>query len=248
MNSLMSTNSKCERGSLRMTRDQIAMVSTPASQGPWHKPIPHIEVIDTLFKVLSDQKLEVINEEFSVNTKSADLFGVLDLRGPGLGDSTSTTSIGLRSNNMKKRSLAFVAGERVFVCDNLCFDGTWKVLKKKHTLNLQLFEEIRDSIDGFLNAAFLNRSTIRRLQERELSDKDAKAFTFDAFAERVFPIKCFDDVVKEYWAETPRHEEFAPRTAWSWVQAFTQVAKELKDNPKQEALCRLGTFRQRLIS
>ena len=241
----MSILSHC--GSEVMNRSQIALLETPAPQGRFHRPIPHIELLETIDRVLDENHLEVLSETVAVNRKNTNLFGVMDVRDANLTEGDFTTSLGFRSSNMQKLPVAFVAGAKVFVCDNLCFFGDWKVLKRKHTINLNLLDEVRHGFDVFLNQARDNLETVNRLKETPLSDAQAKCFVFDSFANGVFPIKCFDDVVKEYWAETPRHLEFAPRSGWSLVNAFTEVAKSLKPNPRSEALVRLGKAQTTLL-
>lgn len=237
-------------GSVEMGRAQIAALTTPAPLGRVHRPVPHIDLVDSLLRVIDENHFTPIQERYSVNEKNADIFGVIDITSEDgtLGDEAITTSIGFRSNNLQKRPVAFVAGARVFVCDNLCFFGEFEVLKKKHTINLNLLSEIRNAFDSFIEQAFANRKIVGEFQNRELGTNEAKCFIFDAFAQSVFPIKCFDDVVGEYFTDTPRHPEFAPRTAWSLIQSFTEVAKQLKTNPRQDALARLGVFQRRLIS
>lgn len=235
-------------GSQEMNRAQLAMIETPAPQGSRHRPVPHIELVETIDAVLGSNGIEIVNESFSFNEKNTNLFGVMDLvLRNELGGEDFTTSLGFRSSNMQKLPVAFVAGARVFVCDNLMFIGDYQVLKRKHTIGLDLLDEITEGIDRFLGIAHANLSVVSSLKERELTDLEAKEFVFDSFVEKIFPIKLFDDVVAEYWAPIPRHEEFAPRTAWSLVNAYTEVAKQLRPNPRNEALSRLAQYERQLI-
>jgi len=242
------SSSLSHSNSVVMNREQIAQLQTPAPMGRFHKPIPHIEIIDTILRVFDENRLDVVTSKFAVNEKTADIFGTFDLQGETVLDRPDlTTSLGFRSNNMQKRPVAFVAGARVFVCDNLMFFGDFEVLKHKHTIHFNLLTQIRDGIEKFLDQAFVNTAEVDRLKSREISDVEAKTFVFDTFAEKVFPVKCFDDVVAEYWAETPRHESFAARTAWSLVNSFTEVAKTLRVNPRTEALSGLGRRQKTLL-
>ena len=53
--------------------------------------------------------------------------------------------------------------------------------------------------------------------------------------------------VIEAW-EAPHHEEFAPRTAWSLFNAFTEVAKTSPPRAQMEGSLRLSSLFRRELS
>jgi len=61
------------------------------------------------------------------------------------------------------------------------------------------------------------------------ADKAAneKKILHDVFAQQIMPVRFLPEVSSEYFAEEQRHEEFAPRTAWSLLNAFTEKAKAM---------------------
>jgi hypothetical protein len=73
----------------------------------------------------------VVQEDYGVTPDGARFFGVLSLQSE-YGDYTDT--VGLRSSTDKRFPIGVSFGSRVFVCDNLAFNGE-HVIKRKHTPN-----------------------------------------------------------------------------------------------------------------
>ena len=65
------------RGSLRITRDELAQVPAPEPTETW-KPVPHMELVNTLTDILTGRGFHVQKEEYAVQQKGNILFGVLD--------------------------------------------------------------------------------------------------------------------------------------------------------------------------
>jgi hypothetical protein len=73
-----------------------------------------------------------------------------------------------------------------------------------------------------------------------LSDLDAKAFVYDAFAEGVAPVRLFDDVHRNYFAPTAEMTDCVPRTKYGLHNAFTRAIKALQPSPAFQATTALG--------
>src|SRR5215831_10374902 len=110
-------------------REELALIPTPKASYS-HKPIPHIEIIESLEKVLTEVHLEVRRQEYAVSKDGLRMFGVLDL----IKDLTEGTSvsIGIRNANDKTMSLGMTAGYRVFVCDNMAFSSDFQPIFTRH--------------------------------------------------------------------------------------------------------------------
>lgn len=96
-----------------------------------HVPIPHYAVVDMVKYSLGFYGHEVVGEDYGVTPDGARFFGVLSLKSE-YGDYTDT--VGLRNSHDKKFPIGISFGSRVFVCDNLAFNGD-HVIKRKHTAN-----------------------------------------------------------------------------------------------------------------
>lgn len=103
-------------GTEMISREELATIVTPKGSYS-HKPIPHIEIVESLEKVLTEVHFSVKREEFAVSRDGLRMFGVLDLA-EELTPQTGL-SIGIRNSNDKSMALGVTAGYRVFVCDNM---------------------------------------------------------------------------------------------------------------------------------
>jgi microcystin degradation protein MlrC len=61
-----------------VTREQLASVETPDATRSF-KPVPHIELIETLEHVLRLNQIAIRKEQFALRRDGATLFGVLQL-------------------------------------------------------------------------------------------------------------------------------------------------------------------------
>jgi hypothetical protein len=91
--------------------------------GPYHRPVPHIELVSTVKQAFSDRGYAVMREQYSVSHENARLFGTLHLvptTGASLVEALEGGMAGgLRHANDQAFALGVIAGMRVFVCDNM---------------------------------------------------------------------------------------------------------------------------------
>lgn len=94
---------------------------------------------------------------------------------------------------------------------------------------------MRERIDGEIAA----------MKVRELPPAHAHHLMVEAIRANVLPASRLPKVL-EAW-ENPRHEEFAPRTAWSLFNAFTEIQKSPCPRAQMEESLRLSSlFRREL--
>lgn len=214
-----------------VTREQIAAL--PPVQGTdSFKPIPHIELIVGLESVLNSRGIQIAEtnqglkkEQFAIGKGGYRLFGTMDLTLNGIGGTCA--SLGLRTANNKTMALQMIAGLRVFVCDNMAFSGDTIMLKRRHTSGLDLMPELFGAMDKYEQHYRKLKGEVDLLKTFEMTEQQAKIILHDVFAQQVMPVRFLPTVSEEYFAEEQRHEEFAPRTAWSLLNAFTEVAKAM---------------------
>jgi hypothetical protein len=116
--------------------DEVKKVETPKETDSW-KPIPHDLLWDLTEKEFGRLGITVKDAAHSLARGGKHYFGLFEVEMPmALGAETDIHNliIGLRNSHGKDFPAGFVAGSRVFVCDNLCFSGEVK-LGRKHTKN-----------------------------------------------------------------------------------------------------------------
>src|SRR6266481_3779243 len=129
-----------------ITREQLALVETPDATRSF-KPVPHIELIETLEHVLKLNRITIRKEQFALRRDGATLFGVLQLAYQDTPDGTA--ALGLRTSNNRSMSIQICAGMSVTVCSNMVFRGDLIALNRKHTSGLELRSELSTAVLRF---------------------------------------------------------------------------------------------------
>jgi hypothetical protein len=187
----------------------------------------------------SFRQISVVREEYAVSSDGMKMFGVLDLETTFDG---CRFSIGVRNSNDKSMRLALTAGYRVFVCDNMAFQGDFTPVLAKHTKRVSLVDILSIGVDRMQQNLEPMRKQVDAWKQSCLSDKTAKLIIYRAFVEGELdvPKHLTRRVHDQYF--NPTVEEFAPRTLWSLSNAFTSAFKDLEPIPQFKATANLGSF------
>jgi len=222
----------------KISRAELAQIPTPPATTT-HIPIPHIEVVETLVGSLSLRHIGVVGEEFAVSSDGMEMFGVLDLETAFEG---CRFAIGIRNANNKRFRLSCTVGLRVFVCENLAFQGDYTPVLAKHSKNFSLQDSISIGVDRMQRNFDPMRRQVEAWRTSQLSDEAAKLIIYRAFIAGDLEAPRYLARVAHNHYFNPQHEEFAPRTMWSLSNAFTSAFKELDAIPQFRATARLGAF------
>lgn len=163
-----------------VTREQLALVETPEATHSF-KPIPHLELIETLEQALQTNDITIRKEQFALRRDGSTLFGVLQLAYQDTADGMA--ALGLRTANNRTMSIQICAGLSVFVCDNMVFRGDLIALNRKHTTGLHLRTEVNHAVLRFQDHFGRLTGEIDRLKALPLSDVSAKAIIHDVFVQ-----------------------------------------------------------------
>jgi hypothetical protein len=117
------------------------------------------------------------------------------------------------------------AGMQVLVCSNLSFAGDI-VFKRRHTVNVMrdLPLMIRDAIDSLQGLWQRQKQQVEAYRNTRLLDRAAHHLTISALDAGVISGSRIPKVLSE-WRE-PKHQDFRPRTVWSFFNAITENLKD----------------------
>ena len=120
-------------------------------------------------------------------------------------------------------------------------------MRRKHTVHV--FRDLPDLIYRMLSQVSSMRSRIdgeiAATKVRELPPAHAHHLMVKAVKANVLPASRLPKVIEAL--EKPKHEAFAPRTAWSLFNAFTEVEKGAGPRQQMEGTLRLsGLFRREM--
>ncbi len=225
------------KNSRLVTRDQLSSIPAPAPTATW-RPIAHTDLVNAIERELEKRDLAIRTEQYAIQRDGARLFGVMDLSRDMTGEFSA--SMGLRTSNDKSMAVEIAVGVRVFVCDNLAFSGDLIALRRKHTSGFDLASEIARAVDRYEEHLKVFHAKIDELRSAQILDQDAKAIIFDAFREKILPLRFFPRVSYDYFLTAPDMTDVLPRTRWGLHNAFTRSIRELAPAPAFRATTRLG--------
>lgn len=205
------------------TEDQANAVPLP-DRTSTYTPIPHGRVLEQLRKVLPMHGMKLDRLQLGLANAGNRMFAVADVSN-GVGQPDWSITIGVRNSYDKSLALNMCAGSRVFVCDNLAFHGE-VMLRRRHVgvVDRELPGMVNELVNGV--AIFKGElvAQIDTFKRTELTDAQAHDVVCKALRAGVIPSQLALPTL-EQWHE-PKHEAFAPRTAWSLFNGFTEVSKE----------------------
>ena len=221
---LFSQNGMLHCGAEICTEEDVRKSKTPASKGRWF-PVPHSDVSDCAREHLATGGYEVKSQEHSLSHDGARWFSLLELEtSKSQGGDELSRIVGLRNSHDKTYRAQVVTGTGVFVCDNLSFCGEINVGRKHTTHILRDMPILMGKTVSALAGVFEDSERrVEAYKERELSREEVHDIVCLAMQAGHIPTSKIKRVLNEY--KHPRHEEFSPRTAWSFFNAFTEVGK-----------------------
>jgi hypothetical protein len=205
-------------GSNKVTEAEVIQVP-PVPFTRTFRPVHHKEVIAAIRTGISAVGLEVVKTEYVLAGNGMKMFGVWDL---STGNDELCWSIGIRNSLDKSMALGITAGTRVFVCENLAFDGEFVELRR-HTkgltgeeLEFMAYRAIRNVVGKL--AAF--QAWHEGLKEHALSEDDAKILLVELIAQSVFPASKFALFHDLYFGDA------YGQSLWGFHEAATDVLRD----------------------
>lgn len=189
-----------------------------------HVPVPHFDYVN-MVRTRLPNTWKIRKEEYAIHGWK--LFGVLYIDRPTpkfIKPDDYEMMIGLRNDHGKQMTWSIALGSHVFVCDNLCISGT-SVVHRKHTP--RILHDLPGLIDGVMNNISTQGDTLdndicamksRKMHTVEIHD--LSVFLMDS---GVLTPRTLKKALEEY--RRPKHEQFQPRTMWSFVNACTEALK-----------------------
>lgn len=135
----------------------------------------------------------------------------------------------------------------MFCCDNLAFSGEVQAARK-HTVHV--LRDLPDMVYRTLSDVSRQRGRIdeeiRTMKTRIVTAREAHHLMVEAMRLRAISAANLPKVLCEW--EWPQHLEFAPRTAWSLFNAFTEVQKLASPRMQMDGSLKLSSLFRRELS
>lgn len=235
---MVASNLMLHCGARHVSYDDLDGMPMPRATRTF-TPIAHKLLVDRTLDGLKRHGFEVATAKYGVADGSnrgrdrhagggmpqARFFGTLDLRHP-LGGDDVCLAMGLRNSVDKSLTAGICAGERVFVCDNLCMAAE-VVVMRKHTrwILRDLNEKIEQAFTRLPQFAARRELEIGAMKRTEITDVIAHDFLIRALDEKVVSTTELPKVLTE-WRDERNADRFGDHTVWNLVNAVTEVKKE----------------------
>src|SRR5882672_9474084 len=157
-------------GTAKVSREELKMIAAPEGTKTF-KPIPHSEVVDALVEALGFRYIGVVRDEYAVSPDGMRMFGVLDLETSFDG---CRFAIGIRNSNDKSFRFSLTSGIRVFVCDNLSFQGEFTPVLAKHSKNFSIVDSLAIGVDRIQRNFDPLRRQVETWRSSQITDDQAK--------------------------------------------------------------------------
>ncbi|MCL4202025.1 MAG: DUF932 domain-containing protein [Pirellulaceae bacterium] len=214
-------------GARAVTWGELDEMRTPPATATWF-PLPHSRVLESVVQTLDQAGFQIRSMELAVTPDDARFFGTLQLQAhiaPGV-----ALAVGCRNSVDKSLPIGFCCGQHVFVCDNLAFSSD-VVITRRHTRFGQAHfgEAIAATVAGLHEFRQNEARRIELYRTTELARDQANSLILQAYERGIIGARLLPDVIRQW--RNPSHPEFQERTAWSLLNAFTEV---LKDRQRQQ--------------
>jgi hypothetical protein len=203
--------------------EQLMGVETPESTDT-HTPIGHHTLVTLTRDAIAAAGLTILEEEHALHRGGLRYFGGFALTGKGIAGDDRQVVLGLRNSHDKAFAAAVCIGNRMMVCENLCFASDIK-LARRHTLNIMadLPRVLADAVGRCVSHWNDMGERIARYQETEVSESLASDLVIKLVDCKAFPARDIYKAIEEF--RNPRHEEFKGGSLWTLYNSITENLK-----------------------
>lgn len=207
----------------RVDLESLMGVETPEPTAS-HMPIPHHTLVEVTRKAIADAGLTILEEEHGLARGGLRYFGGFALTGKGIEGEDRQVVLGLRNSHDKAFAAAICIGNRMLVCDNLCFSSDVK-LARRHTTHIMadLPRVVSQAVARVVSHWQDMSRRIERYKETEVSESLASDLLVKLVDCKALPARDIYKSIVEFRA--PRHEEFKGNTLWNLYNSITEHLK-----------------------
>ena len=207
----------------RVDFETLMGVETPEATDS-HMPIPHHTLVLEVRKAIAAAGLTVIEEEHGLCRGGLRYFGGFAVTGKGIEGEDRQVVIGVRNSHDKAFAAAICIGNRMIVCDNLCFSSDVK-LARRHTLNIMadLPRVVSDAIARVVSHWNDMGKRIEAYKATFVNESQASDLLVRLVDCKALPKSLLYDILVEF--RKPRHDEFAGENLWNLYNAVTEFLK-----------------------
>jgi hypothetical protein len=204
-------------GARRIEPWELEQIDAPPPTETWF-PVKHSLVLNSATRLLNEAGYQIEKQALAVSHEGNRFFGTLNLK-TELSDGVGL-AVGIRNSCDKTFPMGFVAGNRVFVCDNLAFRSELMVKRKHTTFGRQRFTDaIASAITSLLSFKEVERQRIECFRQTQIGEERVSHYLLQAALQDVVALRQVPKILSTYHNLTDRYD----KTAWALFNAFTSV-------------------------
>ena len=222
-NSKLKNNMSLIIAKNKVNAEQLASVFTPEKTDSF-QPIPHFGLVELTREAIGRAGLSISQEEHSLARGGQRYFGGFALSGLDITGADRQIVLGLRNAHDKSFAASICVGNRMTVCENLCFSSDIK-LARRHTTNIMtdLPRVLADAVGRVVSHWNDMGNRIESYKQTEITRDRAADLLIDLVDSKAFPAREIYNAVQEF--RNPRHEEFKGGTLWTLYNSVTENLK-----------------------
>jgi hypothetical protein len=207
----------------KVTVEELIGCETPEATDSF-VPVPHYHLVKLVREALALVGLDIVEEEHALARGGLRYFGGFAVTGKGIGNESRQVVVGLRNSHDKAFAAAICIGNRMMVCENLCFSSDVK-LARRHTVNVlaDLPRVVADAIARVVAHWNDMEKRIEAYKATEITEQQAENILVDLVDCKALPARSFYPTLLEF--RKPRHAEFEGMHLWNLYNAFTENLK-----------------------
>ena len=207
----------------KVNAEELKSVFTPEKTDSF-TPIAHAHLVNLTRDAIARAGLSIDTEEHSLARAGQRYFGGFALKGADIEGSDRQIVLGLRNAHDKSFAASICVGNRMIVCENLCFSSDIK-LARRHTMNIfnDLPRVLSDAVGRVVAHWNDMGKRIELYTQTEMSRDRAADLLIDLVDAKAFPARDIYSAVQEF--RNPRHEEFKGGTVWTLYNSITENLK-----------------------
>jgi hypothetical protein len=220
-------------GAREITRQELEAIAPPPPTRSW-VPIGHSAVLDMVAGAMRERGYEIVRTRIGVARNNHRLFATLDTTAQ-LNGGTVKLAVAVVNSTDKSLPMKFIAGLRVFCCDNLALrSDLMEPVRRKHSkFGLDRFREaLQLAVGGLDQFRAVERQRVARFQSTPVTDVEAESVLLRCFDRGVISYRLLPRAIAEW--RKPSFPAFEPRTLWSLENALTAtLGPAQRSNPQR---------------
>ena len=191
-----------------------------------YSPVAHDNIINDVAEELDKRNLGLQSVSFNSGRKGQQLIGKFTLEGDHKDDDSLNQQISFRNSYDKSMSLAFVSGDRTWICKNGMISGDMKFVRKHTgTIASEISQRITETVDSIEQTHKFNNMVKGDLKSIKVNKSIMSELAGRMFIEQDIIKSTQLSIIKREILD-PSFEVFKEENMWSFYNHCTYSLKE----------------------